>query len=1146
MTTASLLFCVLSAVTVTVDESASPRPVAPTFQGVFIEDVSHAADVLMTEKGFREEAVDLLAALKPGFVRFPGGCAAQGRTFEEQFDWKRTICAPEDRPCVSNLWGYVTNFRLGYYEYFLLCERLGAEPVPVVAAGMTCHHFSKPQRLKSLGPEMDAVAQDACDLVEFANGDTSTVWGRKRAAMGHPNPFGMKYLSIGNEDVGTNYLVRYRAIAETLRKRHPGIRLVAAAHRAMERDQGYPAVRQALTADVADVLDEHFYFSRDWLKGNRTRFDGYPRTQRLAVTEYAHKESGTENTEASALLDVAFLLELLRNADLVEMTSYAPTFAWKGKENWRPNLIGFDGARFQLTPNYALQCRFAEDRPDEVLPVTVTGDDADLIAVVGRRAGRLQMQCVNLSTSPCSLSVRIANVCHRHAVPAKTYCCIALPARTEQLFNDGWEVCREGETVWTPVTVPHDAAFDRGYDREEDPDQGFVRCPKTVYRKTFARPAESGRYAVRFDSVYMNSSVTVNGRKVGGRVNGFLPFEVPLDGLSETNVIEVSCDATTPNARWYVGCGILRNVWLIRRMGAFTLEPEAVAVTTELLTDGSARVRVKVDGARVVEPANGELIVREPKLWTPETPNLHYLDVTAENAKGERDTVRIRCGIRTVEFTTDRGLLLNGKSYRIKGLCRHETFGALGGAFNLAATKRELAMCKEMGVNAIRTAHNPFSPQFYDLCDEMGFLVKDEAFDEWRLPKTENGYSRFFDANWKTDLADFIRRDRNHPCVILWSVGNEIRDHWQGSEGGELTRQMVDAVHALDQSRPVTAGLNHPEVSYTNGVLHALDAVGLNYNADWYAKLKGEKPVFGSETAPSLADRDVYLFEERDGRMTPLQATNHLECAYSPKAFTWAAPAEVALRAQIDSPWSAGEFVWCTYDYLGEPNHTGCLKRDYWPARSSYWGLCDLAGLPKDRFYLYQSRWSEKPVVHLMPDWTLPGREGKIVPVWCYTNAEEAELFLNGVSQGVRRFSGTEDLHLAWDVPCRPGTLEVRAKMRDGTVATDRRVTAGAVAEYRVSRDFAADGLVFFRIDAVDANGTRVIACEDDVSVTVSNGRLLALDNGSPLDHAPFSVSHRRLCRGSLVAFVRGGADAHVCVRPYCEHERKLPTQDGE
>ena len=393
----AFLLCALSPVLVTVDETASPKRVASTFHGVFIEDVSHAADVLMTADGFREEVVGAIAALKPGFVRFPGGCAAQGRTFEEQFDWKRTICPPAERPCVSNLWGYTTNFRLGFYEYFLLCERLGAEPVPVVAAGMTCRHFSKPIQMKTLGPEMDAAAQDACDLVEFANGATTTKWGARRAAMGHPKPFGMKYLSIGNEDVGNDYFVRYKVIAKAVRARHPEIRLIAAAHRAKERDQGYSAARQTLTSDVADILDEHFYFSREWLDADGSRFDAYPRMPRLAVTEYAHKERGMENTQFSALLDMRFLLGLLRNADLVEMTSYAPLLAWRGRENWSPNLIAFDGSALTLTPNYHVQKFIADNLPEEVVPVVVEGAAPGFHCVCGRRGGSLSLMCVNLS-----------------------------------------------------------------------------------------------------------------------------------------------------------------------------------------------------------------------------------------------------------------------------------------------------------------------------------------------------------------------------------------------------------------------------------------------------------------------------------------------------------------------------------------------------------------------------------------------------------------------------------------------------------------------------------------------------------------------------------------------------------------------------
>ncbi|MBQ2628280.1 MAG: hypothetical protein IJG13_01250, partial [Kiritimatiellae bacterium] len=397
--------------------------------------------------------VDAIAALKPGFVRFPGGCAAQGRTFEEQFSWKRTICPPAERPCVSNLWGYTTSFRLGFYEYFLLCERLGAEPVPVVAAGMTCRHFSKPLCMKSLGAEMDAVAQDACDLVEFANGGVTTKWGARRAAMGHPKPFGMKYLSIGNEDVGADYFVRYRAIAKAVRARHPEIRLIAAAHRAKERDQGYSEVRRELTSDIADILDEHFYFSRDWLERECARFDAYPRSQRLAVTEYAHKERGTENTPRSALLDMAFLLNLLRNADLVEMTSYAPLLAWKGRENWRPNLIEFDGRALTLTPNYDLHVRFAGNRPDEVLD-SRSDTTNGFHHVVGRKRGRLQLQCVNLGAEPREVIVRIGGRRVARTVPPQSYQCLDLDEDQDRVLRVDVPSPSMGRTVPVAVVLP--------------------------------------------------------------------------------------------------------------------------------------------------------------------------------------------------------------------------------------------------------------------------------------------------------------------------------------------------------------------------------------------------------------------------------------------------------------------------------------------------------------------------------------------------------------------------------------------------------------------------------------------------------------------------------------------------------------------
>ena len=701
---------------------------------------------------------------------------------------------------------------------------------------------------------------------------------------------------------------------------------------------------------------------------------------------------------------------------------------------------------------------------------------------------------------------------------------IILAALTLFPFNDGWEFQRAGEKEWTAVSVPHDAAAELPVSRQANPGQGYVSTPDTRYRKTFARPEGSGRFSVRFDGVYMDSQVFLNGRLAGGRHNGYLPFEVPLDDLRETNVLEVVCRVPQPNSRWYTGVGILHDVHLVRREG-WTLEPEAVAVTTELREDGAAVVRVKADGAKIVIPASGELVIEKPELWTPETPNLHWLYVTAQNESGERDTIRIRYGIRTVKFTKDRGMLLNGKPYRIKGVCQHDTFGPLGAAMNVPDTKRQLSVLKDLGANAIRTAHNPFDPKFYDLCDEMGFLVKDEVFDEWRVPKRKFGYSRFFDECWEKDLSDFVRRDRNHPCVAMWSIGNEIKDIRENAEGvAELARMMVQTVHSLDATRPVTSAIN-TKAAAKNGVAAALDIVGINYNIDLYGKWRGMKPLFGSETACSLGDRDTYLFDEKDGRMVPVQSRGCQECAYNPVSISWAAPAETSLCIQRDCPWSAGEFVWCTFDYLGEPYHTGRETKDYWPARTSSWGLCDLAGMPKDRYYLYRSQWNSEPTVHLLPDWTHPGCEGKIFPVWCYTDAPEAELFLNGRSLGVRRFADTADLHLSWDVAYEPGVLEVRTKYANGAEVIDRRETAGPVASLRKTLIFEADGVRYFRFDAVDAKDVRVLSCEVPVEFTVRDGEFLCAVNGSATDHTPFASRTRRLFRGSVVAVVRGTSD---------------------
>lgn len=419
-------------VSVKAEPSAGATPVAKTLFGIFIEDVNHAADGLMAEaysplkpafkgrpNGIRKDLGEAIAALKPGFLRFPGGCAAQGRTFEEAYDWKATLRPPAERPVVSNLWGYVQNFRLGFYEYFQFAEDIGAEPVPVLPAGMTCHHFSKPQRLRTM-EEMAAVAEDACDLVEFANGGVDTKWGVVRARMGHPAPFGMKYLAIGNEDIGTNYVMRYRAIAAEMKRKYPKIRLVACAHSALKENASWRLARRELSGGLADILDEHFYFSPEWLGRNTGRFNRYPRLPKLAVFEYACHEKGRGNTLDAALCEAAFMCVLERNADLVEMAAYAPLLGKRGASQWKPNLIWFTDGKVELTPNYEAQRFFAENRLDSVVKSSAASSDG-FVHVCGWKGGELSLVCVNLLDIPREVEFEADGRQGGYMLPPKSY-----------------------------------------------------------------------------------------------------------------------------------------------------------------------------------------------------------------------------------------------------------------------------------------------------------------------------------------------------------------------------------------------------------------------------------------------------------------------------------------------------------------------------------------------------------------------------------------------------------------------------------------------------------------------------------------------------------------------------------------------------
>ena len=714
-------------------------------------------------------------------------------------------------------------------------------------------------------------------------------------------------------------------------------------------------------------------------------------------------------------------------------------------------------------------------------------------------------------------------------------------------FNDGWEFRWDGETAWHAATAPFDAMWGRPYVAASGYNQGYVPGGRLTCRKRFARPADAARHALRFDAVYRDSKVTLNGRPVGGRHNGYVPFEVPLDGLQETNVVEVVCDVPTPTARWYTGAGLVRDVWLVSRTG-YALEPEAIAVTASV-EGRDARVKVAVEGAEVTQPAGGETVIRDVELWSPERPRLYTLEVTARNAEGETDSRTVRFGVKTVEFTKDRGLLLNGGRYAVKGVCQHENYGCLGAALNRAALRRQLTRMKEMGANAVRTVHNPFAPAFFDLCDELGLLVMDEVFDEWELGKTADGYARHFETDAVADLATIVRRDRNHASLLMWSIGNEIKEMCEeGEESGRRarmwTKRLVSTVHAFDRMHPVTAGCNGPKWADRNGCLAELDVVGLNYFSDYFAKFRDKYKLIGSETTAIPASRDSYFFEPGEGdEMAIRNSEGHHDSAYSTCLYISVGDTlEDSIRIQRDSPWSAGEFSWASYDYAGEPIHMNGQPKYHFPARSSYWGICDLAGFPKDRYYLHAAAWGTKPVAHLLPDWTHPKFEGRRFPVWCYTNAEEAELFLNGRSQGVRRRGDTKDLHLSWSVAYEPGTLEVRARMKDGTVVTDVKRTAGEAAGLRFTRDFEDDGWLFVRIDAVDKSGTRVLGYERAAKIVCTGGTLVALDNGDPTDLVSFREDVRRFFRGSMLAVVRRTGTGPVTV----EAQQMKRGKDGK
>jgi beta-galactosidase len=753
----------------------------------------------------------------------------------------------------------------------------------------------------------------------------------------------------------------------------------------------------------------------------------------------------------------------------------------------------------------------------------------------------------------------------------------------------GAEQPRFDDSGWRLLDLPHDWAIEGPFDPKISPHQGSLPFFGVAwYRKRFAVP-ESARgrrhYAIEFDGAMANATVFLNGHELGGRPYGYIGFSLDLTPhllFGGVNVLAVRLAPEPESSRWYPGAGLYRHVWVdatgpvhVEHWGTYVTTPAVgvrgatVAVRTELrnreareasvtletaILDASGRVVARSTSeptvpAGEVAAALARITVPAPTRWDLDRPYLYTVVSTVRRGDAVLDRYTTPFGIRTIEWGPGRGFVLNGRRVPIRGVCNHHDLGALGTAVNRRAIERQLEILRSMGANAIRTSHNPPAPELLEAADRMGFLVMDEAFDMWGMVKVKNGHGRYF-AEWgERDLRDMIRRDRNHPSVVMWSIGNEVLEQAK-EDGGKEARRLTGICHEEDPTRPVTAGFNQVENAIKNRLADEVDIPGFNYGVRQYAKILADHPawtIVGAETASCVSSRGVYhLPIEKYEKHPSLQITS-----YDVISPPWAYCPDVEFAGLEQSPDVLGEFVWTGFDYLGEPTPYFAWDeaRDEkdWPARSSYFGIVDLAGFPKDRFYLYQSQWTDgakRPMVHLLPHWNWAGREGQPIPVMAYTNAEEVELFLNGQSLG-RKKKGAElfempvgpkisedrrfptKYRLVWPVPYAPGTVKAVAYDAGQPVATAEVRTAGAPERLVLEPDrsrIRADGedLSFVTVRVEDAQGTLVPGADNLVRFAVEGaGRIAAVDNGNAASLEPFQADQRKAFNGLALLVIR-------------------------
>lgn len=774
--------------------------------------------------------------------------------------------------------------------------------------------------------------------------------------------------------------------------------------------------------------------------------------------------------------------------------------------------------------------------------------------------------------------------------------------RSARTLNEGWKFSKgtpEEATAWQSVRVPHDWAIYGPFDRNNDLQTvaveqngeteetvktgrtgGLPFIGKGTYRRNFEVGDTAGRaVTLLFDGAMSNARVKVNGEEVIFWPYGYNSFYVTVPpGLIRPgeNSLEVSLENYERASRWYPGAGLYRNVHVIETdrvhipvWGSYVTTPE---VTPE---QASVNLRLEIEGAskgekidvrtEITDPqgkviasrsnpyyAHGQafeqnFLVEHPDLWSPANPALYVAKTTLSVNGKEVDSYETRFGIRFLKYIPEKGFFLNDEETKFKGVCLHHDLGPLGAAVNRSAIRHQIELLKDMGVNAIRTSHNMPAPELVELCDEMGMMLMVEPFDDWGFrPKSPNGYGSVFNEWAEKDVTNMVRHFRNSPAVVMWSIGNEVPSQW-GPDGVSELEMLKGIVKNLDATRPVTCGMDQIGAVLNNGFAAALDIPGFNYKPQYYDEAYEKLPqrlILGSETASTVSSRGVYHFPVEYKEHNQVIHPDNQSNSYDNEACVWSNTPDLDFQMDDDRPWVIGQFVWTGFDYLGEPSP---YDTDAWPSHSSLFGIIDLASLPKDRYYLYRSQWNkEDQTLHILPHWNWEGREGEITPVYVYTDSPKAELFVNGVSQGVRTKAGRDDsldneqkakllperYRLMWnDVVYEPGEVKVVAYDNDGNVTGEKVMrTAGkahhlVVTPNRESLDANGDDLVYFTVQVADKDGNIVPTATDLVKFKVEGaGSFEATANGDATCVMPFQNPEMKLFSGAATAIARSAS----------------------